>query len=80
MAESLDGDALLNGAIDGGDWVTAALLVIAHPRSATLPESVIAPLWAVAMGGEPTDVSKAQVRAVASFVQQGSDHVGPAAD
>lgn len=46
MAINLDN--LIDGALDGGDWRFAIELLLAHPRSVGLPESIATQLFAVA--------------------------------
>ena len=55
--EPFDCDAVRHGALDGGDWSTLALTILADPATLQLPRDVVADCMRIAMAeAEPTDV------------------------
>lgn len=71
-AKPLAADTVLNGALDGKDWQTAALAILALPASARLPMIVAEELGRIAFGrGVSDDRSERVVGSVVRVMEAG---------
>lgn len=68
MSELSD-EEILAGALDGGDWGTAAACVLALPESEVLPRKTIERMFKIAMDQiEPTRLDIRQIEAAAKVI------------
>lgn len=65
----LSGEEILAGALDGGDWGTAAACILALPQSDVLPRVTIERMFRIAMDlVEPTRLDIRQIEAAAKVI------------
>ncbi len=65
----LSGAEILAGALDGGDWGTAAACILALPESEVLPRVTIERMFKIAMDQvEPTRLDITQIEAAAKVI------------
>ncbi len=68
MSELSD-EEILTGALDGGDWGTAAAFILALPESEVLPRVTIERMFKIAMDQiEPTRLDITQIEAAAKVI------------
>lgn len=68
----IDGDALRDGALDAGDLATAALVILADPRSIALPLVVARELARIMRAQSWTEIDHGKVIGVARWIDGGA--------
>jgi len=67
MTAPMNIDTMRSAAVQGKDWVTVALCVLAHPESATLPNFFLRELSNVVMADGHPDAADAIIAMTASM-------------
>ena len=72
----IDGVAIQDAAIDGGDFQTAAMAILSDPASVVLPQMVAERLGKIAFGScAVSALDEKQIVSVADYLNRGRNHV-----